>query len=152
MTASTESLALAAWVTRLSVPNGQGSYVYDLTTTGDVRLGSPTQTAARESVFIDSPVFTVDDTAGEVPLGLVRLRMEVQITGHVGSIAGTPGDRMRACADLWADIKRAVYADRTLGGTVLDAGVTGTVLQDSATGNYFVSAVGTALIALEAAP
>ena len=61
--ASTESLLLAAWVTRLSVPNATGSYPYDLTQTGDVRLGSPTQTAARQCVYVDAPTFAVDPLA-----------------------------------------------------------------------------------------
>lgn len=136
--ASTESLVLAAWVTRLSIPDGTGSYTYALTPAGTVRLGSPTQTAARLSVYVQDPQYRVDVFA----LGKNRVHTDVVIVGHVGATGKIPGDQMKACADLWSDLKRAIYADRTLGSVVLSADITGGVLTDG-DGNYYVQALGT---------
>lgn len=147
--ASTESTVLQAWVTRLSVPNGAGSYVYDLSSPGDVRLGSPTQSAARECVYVDNPVPVVSD---EAPLGKIRVTLTVSIFGFVGGTANAPGTQMRAVADLYADLKRAVYADRTLGVSgVLDAGLRDCTLRDPDTGTYRVACEGFCYW-LEAAP
>ena len=130
---STMHTALDAVVTAIAtMATGTGSYTYDLSAPGVVRLGGPVQTAARRSVRVLDSGFSLG--VDGVPLGLVRNDHGCVVEGFIGATAGTEDTRYGEAADLASDIVRAIMSygtpSRTLNGTVTDLLCTGGVLQD----------------------
>lgn len=131
--ASTMHQALDAVVTAIAtMANGTGSYTYDLTSPGTVRLGGPVQTAARRSVRVLDAGFAM--TVDGVPLGLVRNDGGCVVEGYIGATAGTDDTRYGEALDLASDIVRAIMSygtpSRSLNGIVTDLLCTGGVGQD----------------------
>lgn len=115
--------------TKLALPNGSGSYTYDLSGTDQVKLGFSDSIPAR------LPIVYVLNAVGPSEhgpdLGAYIRRWTIPIMGLVAGTDSNNETRLLAAADLLNDLLIALETDRTLGGNVRDIIPTSMEVQDS---------------------
>lgn len=144
---TTAGSVIDAVMAALAGINGAGSYANNLSGAGAVVEGDPPdQSVVLSTVcaFVD----TGDLLAEHAPeLGRYRRNLAVQVYGFVPAAADTPTSRKRAALSLLDDICRAMEADRSLGGLVIDLTVQGRAFTGSGWG---ASSIGVAFAEIQA--
>ena len=114
MTAS-QITVLGAIETALGAIDGTGDYATDVAGAGGVqRWGSTLAHAALPLIVAKWERENLED----MPTLLTTRQLEILISAFPD--ASTAGTELEKCSELAADINRALYADRTLGGVVID--------------------------------
>ena len=119
MSDSRETLQVKAVKAALASCTGTGSYTHDLTGNGRIMVG------LRAWGHVPEPPYVIVYSAGTPtehggPLGMYSPAHRIGIIACAPVSSDDPETGVYAVLDLLADIRRALEADRTLGGTCYD--------------------------------
>ena len=120
--ASTAKAILAQVVTQIQAADGAGVYAYDLrAATGRVHRGAPRtmQIDATCEVWVR---MVYERSVRGAPLTRYTRQLAVRVVAIASAFGDSAGDREDAVLDLTDTILRALEADRSLSGQVLDIG------------------------------